>query len=187
MRREYIAGCAAGLFLLLSGCSDTPAPPVDTSAADLKAIRDGEVAWNADFAAKDAEKLASHYADDATLMNPDVPIVMGKDAIRTFLKEMVADKSLALSFTTSTAQVAKGGDYAYTQGTYSMTATSPKTKKVIAEKGKYLTVYKKQSDGTWKAIEDINNADAPAAPLATAVAKKKSAAPVAAKKKKKKA
>ena len=187
MRREYVAGCAVGLLLLLAGCSDTPAPKPDTSAADLKAIKDGEIAWSADFGAKDPEKLASHYADDATLMMPDAPIIMGKDAIRPALKAMMSDKNLALSFTTTTAQVAKGGDYAYTQGTYSMTATNPKTKKVVAEKGKYLTVYKKQSDGSWKAIEDINNADAPATPVAPAAARKKSAAPAAAKKKKRKA
>ena len=185
MRREYTAGCAVGLLLLLAGCSGTPTPPPDTSAADLKAIKDGEIAWSADFGSRDPDKIVSHYADDATLMPPDAPIVMGKDAIRSTVAQMYADKNLALSFTTTTAQVAKGGDIAYTQGTYSMTMTNPKTKKVVAEKGKYLTVYKKQSDGTWKAIEDIDNADAPAAPVAMAAAKR--SAPAAGKKKRKKA
>jgi uncharacterized protein (TIGR02246 family) len=186
MRREYAAGCAVGLFLLLAGCSETPTPPADTSAADLKAIKDGEIAWSADFASKDPDKIVSHYADDATLMKPDTPIVMGKDAIRKAVAQMYADKNLAVSFTTTTAQVAKSGDLAYTQGTYSMTRTNPKTKKVVEEKGKYLTVYKKQSDGTWKAIEDIDNADAPATPVAMAAARKRST-PVAAKKKRRKA
>jgi uncharacterized protein (TIGR02246 family) len=185
MRREYVAGCAVGLFLLLTGCSDTPAPPADTSAADLKAIREGEVAWSADFGSNDVDKIVSHYADDATLMMPGMPIIMGRDAIRSGVTQMYADKNLALSFTTATAQVAKGSDLAYTQGTYSMTMTNPKTKKLVTEKGKYLTVYKKQSDGTWKAVEDINNADAPAVAVAKVAAKK--SAPAAAKKKKKKA
>ena len=118
-------------------------------------------------------------------MMPDAPIIMGKDAIRSAVAGMMSDKNLALSFATTNAQVAKGGDIAYTQGTYSMTMTNPKTKKLVAEKGKYLTVYKKQSDGTWKAIEDINNADAPAAPVSMAAAKR--SAPVAAKKKRKRA
>ena len=30
--------------------------------------------------------------------------------------------------------------------------------------GKYVEVYRKQADGSWKVAEDINNADAPAAP-----------------------
>jgi ketosteroid isomerase-like protein len=185
MRREYAAGCAMGLLLLLAGCSGTPTPPPDTSAADLKAIKDGEIAWSADFGSKDPDKIVSHYADDATLMMPDAPIIMGKDAIRSAVADMMSDKNRVLSFTTANAQVAKGGDIAYTQGTYSMTMTNPKTKKPVTEKGKYLTVYKKQSDGTWKAIEDIINADALATPVAMAAAKR--SAPVAGKKKRKKA
>jgi len=90
---------------------------------------------SADFGAKDVDKVVRHYADDATLMMPDAPIITGKDAIRSGVTQMFADKNLALSFTTTTAQVAKSGDIAYTQGTYSMTATNPKTKKLVSEKG----------------------------------------------------
>ncbi|MBV8630840.1 MAG: nuclear transport factor 2 family protein, partial [Silvibacterium sp.] len=55
-------------------------------------------------------------------------------------------------------------DMAYVQGIYTMTFTEPRTGSTLIEKGKYLTVYKKQDDGTWKIAEDINNADAPATP-----------------------
>ncbi len=183
MRCEYAAGCAIGLLMLLSGCSETPAPPPDTSAADLKAIKDGEVAWSGDWASKDLDKIVAHYADDASVMAPDSPLMKGKDAIRTGLKPMLADKNLALSFTNSSADISKGGDLAYTTGTYSLTVTSEKTKKPVTEKGKYVTVYKKQADGSFKAVVDINNADAPAVPVSAAKAKK--AAPVVRKKKKK--
>ena len=182
MNRGYIAGCVIGLSMLLGACSDTPAPAPDTSAADLKAIKDGEIAWSGEFAAKDLDKIVSHYADDASLLTPEMPIMKGKDAIRTGLGGMLADKNLALSFTTVTAQVSKGGDLAYTEGTYSMTMTNPKTKKPVAEKGKYVTVYKKQADGKWKAVEDIDNADGPATPVAVASARK--SAPAHKKKKK---
>jgi uncharacterized protein (TIGR02246 family) len=184
MKREYVAGCAVGLFLLLAGCSDAPAPPADTSAADQKAIKDGEVAWTADMAAKNIDKLVAHYTDDAALLAPDMPIMKGKDAIRTGLTAMFADPNASLSFTTTDVQVAKGGDLAYSQGTYSMTMSNPKTKKPETEQGKYVTVYKKQADGSWKAVEDINNADAPAVPVAGA-AKAKAATPAAKKKKRK--
>jgi hypothetical protein len=42
--------------------------------------------------------------------------------------------------------------------------TDPKTKKVLTGKGKYVTVYKRQADGGWKAVADIWNEDAPPAP-----------------------
>jgi uncharacterized protein (TIGR02246 family) len=179
MKRRDIAGCLIGLSILLAACSDTPAPAPDTSAADSKAIKDGEAAWVADYGSKDLDRVASHYADDATLHMPGSPMMHGKDAIRSGLKEMLADKNLSLNFTPSTVEVSKSGDLGYSQGTYSMTMTDPRTKKPVAEKGKYVTIYKKQADGTWKAIQDINNPDAPATPVGGAPAKKAAARPAA--------
>ena len=40
-----------------------------------------------------------------------------------------------------------------------MTMTNPKTKKPMTDKGKYLTVYAKQTDGSWKAVADTYNSD----------------------------
>jgi uncharacterized protein (TIGR02246 family) len=163
MIRSIFAGCALGFVLLLAGCSQAPPPaPPDTRAGDEKIIRDGEVAWMQDYASKDVEKILSHYADDATLMVPDMPLMKGKEAMRPALTKMLADKNLSSTFATSTAEVSKSGDLAYTQGTYTFVHTDPKTKKPVTEKGKYVTVYKKQADGSWKAIEDIDNEDAPA-------------------------
>jgi len=118
-------------------------------------------------------------------MVPDLPLMKGKDAILSGLKTMMADKNLTISFATASVDVSKAGDIAYSQGAYSMTATNPKTKKVVAEKGKYVTVYKKQADGKWKAIADIDNADAPAVPVVgPRVARVSKKAPVVRKKKK---
>lgn len=151
------------LFLSLTACTQAPpsASP-DTRAADQKAISDGEAAWNADWASKDLERIVSHYADDAIVMVTDMPEMKGKDAFRTGTKPLLDDKNSALSFTPTTVEASKGGDLAYSHGTYTMTMTDTKTKKPVTEKGKYVTVYRKQADGLWKAILDINNADAPA-------------------------
>lgn len=168
MIRWYISGCAVGFLLLSAGCSKAPKTAPDTRATDEKAIRDGEAAWSNDWSARDIEKLMSHYADDATLMAPDAPTMSGKEAIRNGIKGMLADKSLSLTFATASAEVSKSGDLAYTQGSFTLTETNPKTKQPVTETGKYVTIYKKQSDGSWKAIEDIASRDAPATPTAAA-------------------
>jgi ketosteroid isomerase-like protein len=48
-------------------------------------------------------------------------------------------------------------------GTYSMTTSAPKGKKPVTDKGKYVTVFRKQADGTWKVVADVTNSDLPAA------------------------
>ena len=171
MKRWYTAGLAIGISLLIAGCSETPPPAPDTRAADEKAIREGETAWQADFTAKDADKIVNHYADDAVLMVPNAPPLNGKDAIRGTAKEMLGDKNFALSFTTAKVEVAKSGDMAYSQGTYTQTYSNKKTGRPINEAGTYVTVYKKQASGLWKAVEDINTPSAPP-PAAAPPAKK---------------
>jgi uncharacterized protein (TIGR02246 family) len=162
--------CSTALIALLAGCSDTTVTTANTDA-DVKAIKDIEVQWNKDFAAKDGAKLASHYADDAVLMNPGAPPAKGKADIQKAVTEMVADPAFALTFSNESVDVAKAGDMAYTKGVYTMTVTDPVTKKPVNDKGTYLTVYKKQADGSWKSVQDTAVSSVP--PPAPPPAKKK--------------
>ena len=152
------------LALLLFGCAQAPPPaPPDTRAADEKAIRDSETAWVKEFAAKDMDKILAHYADDGTVLLSNAPTMVGKDAIRAGMKDTIADPKFSLDLKTVKVDVSKD-DLAYSQGTYSVTFADAKTKKTMAETGRYVEVYKKQADGSWKIVEDINSPEAPAAP-----------------------
>jgi ketosteroid isomerase-like protein len=102
-----------------------------------------------------------YYTDDASLLLADTPLLTGKDAIRGALKPIMSDPNFAVTFGPTKVDVAKSGDLGYTQGTYSLTTSNPKTKAPATEKGKYLTVYRKQTDGTWKSVEDTFMSDAP--------------------------
>ena len=51
------------------------------------------------------------------------------------------------------------GGLGYTAGTYEASFKEPDGKPAD-EKGNYVTAWRKQKDGTWKAIQDIWNADA---------------------------
>ena len=151
------------LAVLLFGCAQAPPPaPPDTRAADEKTIRDMETAWVKEFAAKDMDKIVAHYADDGMVLLSNAPTMVGKDAIRAGMKDTVTDPKFSLDL--KTAKVEVSGDLAYSQGTYSVRAPDPKTKKVMAETGRYVEVYKKQADGSWKVVQDINSPEAPAVP-----------------------
>jgi ketosteroid isomerase-like protein len=90
----------------------------------------------------------------------------GKDAIAKGLKEAFADPNWSLVLQAVQVEVSKGGDLGYARGTYVLGATDPASKKAVTEKGRFLSIFQKQADGSWKCVQDINNAEAPAAPAA---------------------
>jgi ketosteroid isomerase-like protein len=159
MRYGSLVG-GIGLLALTVGCANPT--PTDTRDADVRAVKDIEVAWSRDIATKDVDKWASYYADDVSVLMPNAPIMNGKDNVKAALKPMLADPNFALTFQNTRADASKGGDFVYTVGTYSMTVSDPKDQKPVTDKGKYLTVYKKQLDGSWKAVADMINSDMPA-------------------------
>jgi uncharacterized protein (TIGR02246 family) len=161
MKRPVLLGSLAIAAAALTAC-DRGA--TDTRDADSKALRDNETQWNQDFAAKDAGRLSEHYAEDAVLMITGMPASSGKDAIRKTLAEMVADPALAVKFAPSHVEVARSGDVAFTQGSYSLTMTDPNSKQVINDHGSYVTTYRKQPGGSWKAVSDIVTSEVPPPP-----------------------
>jgi uncharacterized protein (TIGR02246 family) len=147
----------AVIALMAAACNQ----PADTHDADVQAIKDAETQWNQDYVSKDADKIAAHYADDAVLMTPGSPATSGKEAIRSTLKGMLSDPAVSLKFQASKVDVAKSGDLAYSQGSYTMTMTDPQTKQLINDHGSYVTAYRKQADGSWKAVSDIATSEVP--------------------------
>ena len=160
MRKVPTTLCALLFVLSLTACKEKS----PDTAADEKAIRDNEAAALKDWQAKDADKVTSHYAPDAVLMITNLPAAKGSDAIKSEVGTTLKDPHMSLTYSPTVVVLSKDDDMAYVQGVYTMTFTEPRTGSTLIEKGKYLTVYKKQDDGTWKIAEDINNADAPATP-----------------------
>ena len=161
---------AALAALSASGCTKGAEASVDTAKIS-DSIKAQEAQWVKDYAAKDMNALAGHYADDAALAGPGDPVATSDAERRKLLQAFVTDPNLKLSFSSDRVEVAQSGDLASSRGHYSMTITDKATSKPVDSTGTYLTVYRKQKDGSWKAIEDfITPGPAPAA-AATAAAK----------------
>jgi len=160
MLRSTLSFTCLLLVVLTVGCSNAPAPPPpDTRAADVQAIKDVEAAWMKDANSKDADKWANYFTEDGSGLYPGAATLNGKAAIKAAMVPFMADPNFSLTFQSTRAMASKGGDMVYSQGTYTMTMTNPKTKKPMTDHGKYLTVYTKQADGSWKAVADTFNSD----------------------------
>jgi len=127
-------------------------------AADEAAIRAASAAWSQASTAKDLDKTISFYADDALQFPEKAPAAKGKENIRKNWAPLLAAPGAGLSFQTTTVEIARSGELAYETGTYDF-VTTDKQGKSSDEKGKYVVVWKKQNDGSWKAAVDIDNPD----------------------------
>ena len=161
MKKIALVCAATVMAVVMNACSQMPP---DTRDSDIAALKANEVKMEQDYNSKDIDRIASHYADDAVMMLPGEPVVTGKSAIREANKPIVSDPAFALHFTAERVDVAKSSDLGYVQGTYNLTITQPLLKQIIQDHGTYVTVYKKQADGTWKVIEDIATSNAPMVP-----------------------
>jgi ketosteroid isomerase-like protein len=121
-----------------------------------EALRDLDEQWSAAAGAKDFEKIVSFYSNDAVVMPPNAPRATTKEAIRTIWKDLLTDASI--SWKTKEVEVAQSGDLAFSSGTYEVTLNDP-TGTPVKDRGKYLEVWKKQADGTWKCVMDMWNSD----------------------------
>ena len=152
-----VAGAAAAT-LALGGCQKAGGAGASASAVS-DALKADEKKWNDQFKSKDLEGLLSHYADDAFFVAPGVPGANGSTEIRKAYSDALADNYFTISFASDRTDVAGSGDMAYTRGHFSEKYQDPTSKKIVSDSGTYITVYKKQADGSWKAVEDIAVAD----------------------------
>jgi uncharacterized protein (TIGR02246 family) len=130
-----------------------------TPAADPAAVRRVIDSSNAVLvAALTKEDAAAHsalYAPDGVVMMSNMPAWKGQSEIQSNAAKMFADYDLKeVKFTTDNVEVS--GDLAVETGTYVMTVV-PKGGPPMPDEGKYITVWKRQADGTWKVFRDISN------------------------------
>src|SRR5215213_3809211 len=117
------------------------------SANTADAVKGVEADMLAAFHAKDSAKLSEYYAPDAMLAVPG-RTVKGIDAIKKANAEDLNDPAFKLDFSNERTDVAQSGDLAYTSGSFQVTFTNSQSKKVESQTGTYLTVFRKQADGS---------------------------------------
>ena len=151
---------ATAAALVLGGCAKQGQGGGSANPDSVKqAIKADETKSNQQFKDKNQEGLVGHYAGDAFFVAPGVKGADGSTAIRQVFANALTDPAFELHFSSDKVDVARSGDIAYTRGKFSEKYTDRKTGKVMTDSGSYLTVYKKQDDGSWKIVEDFAAAD----------------------------
>jgi ketosteroid isomerase-like protein len=143
----------ASLVLLFLG-----AAPGLTSGKETDAILAADAAWLRVYQEKDLAKSVAFCDEQGSMLAPDAPIATGKNAIAKVIADDFAHENI--TWHANKVGVARSGDLGYTSGTTEMNLKDA-SGKTVAYKGKYLTVWKKQEDGSWKVLYDMFNSDLP--------------------------
>ena len=100
----------------------------------------------------------SYYTDDVAILPPGSPAIVGREAVGKYVAAMFATPGFALDWKATSAEVARSGDIGYVRGTYNA-AWRDKRGKTVKETGKFVEIWRKQADGSWKCAVDMWSAD----------------------------
>jgi ketosteroid isomerase-like protein len=115
-------------------------------------LRQLEANFAADVAKNGHAAFLTYFAEDG------VEVVDGggfdnKDAMR---KQPPWPEGTSLTWAPIKAEMSASGDLGYTYGNYIYTVKN-KEGKLVANYGKYTSIWKKQKDGQWKVVVDVGN------------------------------
>jgi uncharacterized protein (TIGR02246 family) len=143
----------AAVAVLVFGSSGVAQPAKD--GAVRAAIEKQNAAFSAAFARGDAAALAAAYTDDAIVLPPDAEMVRGKAGIEALWKGLISAGAKSLALTT--VDVQSSGALAVETGT-GILKIQPSGAAEQTQSAKYVVVWKRQADGSWKLHRDMWNA-----------------------------
>jgi uncharacterized protein (TIGR02246 family) len=147
---------AALIALVSAGCVPRAVRQVPELRPAIDAIF---TRYAASLRAGDADAWAELWTDDGVQMPPDAPPVAGKSRIRENLRGMLA--AFRFDMQIDIDEVRAAGDWAFARGTYTAMLTPKQGGAAMPIDGKFMTIFARQPDGSWKIHRDIFNSNAP--------------------------
>ena len=151
-------------LLLVVACAGPQAAP-DT-AADRAAIDAGHEAFVAGMRKTDCTALLALLTPDAVVTPPNALEATGIEGVRSWCEPTFAQvKSKALAITNR--DVTLSGDWGIEHGNFDWTVVPVAGGGDVRELGRFVGIWQRQSDGSWKLARDIWNSELPVPTTAT--------------------
>jgi ketosteroid isomerase-like protein len=158
MKFNIISRIIPGMLLAL--CAAGCAPPSLDPASESSKLAQRDADWSsASFEGKDVERIVSFWSDDARVLQPGLPPIDGKAAIRAFVTASLKIPGFKIHWVSEKPVLSPDGKMAYMLGKVETTAPGANGT-LQATHGRGVTVWRRDTDGIWRCVVDITN-DAP--------------------------
>jgi ketosteroid isomerase-like protein len=149
-----LAMCAVALTFAV-GTSKSGVPAQGTKKTKVESLQQLEGAFMKEALEKGTTGYMSYYSDDATELPNGADAIVGKANIAKGMG-FLDDKNNRLTWSPVSGVIADSGDLGYSWGIFEF-RSKDKGGTERVEHGKYLTIWKKQADGSWKVAVDMGN------------------------------
>lgn len=152
--KQITAFCLVAATVATSAFAAEPENKSETALAEArKAIDKGNAQWIDAWDRADASLIASLFAEGGILLRRNGKFFKGPKEIFERQKEVMEAAGKGVKATVTTVDLWLDGEIAYETGTYSY--KYQEKGKPVTEEGRYVTIWKRQSDGSWKIITDM--------------------------------
>lgn len=145
-------GCAVPLGVL-AGCSARP--PAPSPAEAREALMAADRAFAAQTADRGLDGWMDAYAPDAVRLSMGGTVAQGTEAVRAFDAALFADPTQRLVWAPTDAGSFSDGRHGFTTGRSALLSARGDT----LYTGVYVTLWRREADGRWRAILDTGAAD----------------------------
>jgi uncharacterized protein (TIGR02246 family) len=118
-----------------------------------QAIDKGNAQWIEAWDKADASLIAALFAEDGVLLGRNGKFFKGPQQVLERMKPVLEGAGKGVKATVTTVDLWLDADIAYETGTYSY--KYQEKGKPVTEEGRYVTIWKRQGDGSWKIIMDM--------------------------------
>ena len=107
---------------------------------------------------RDIERVLSYWTEDAVVLPPGMPPVIGKAALRDYVQASMQIPGFQISWTSTEVTFSPDRNLGYMFSQNAVTMNGPDGTPVTA-KGRAITIWRRESDGEWRCAVDIWNAE----------------------------
>ena len=127
--------------------------------AEKTRLLDRDAEWaRAASEGHDIERILSYWTEDAVILAPGLPAVVGKGALREYLQTSLRIPGFRINWKSSDVTFSSDGNLCYMFGRNAVTMNAPDGTPVTT-KGRGITIWRRESDRQWRCVVDIWNAE----------------------------